>query len=113
MASAKPSRVELAQTALADMAGISDYILEHEGGVAAERVVDGLWVAVGRLVHAPRSGRIVPELRDQYIERYREVIHSPWRIIYSVEKAKVIVIAIVDGRRNFPDILRDRGLFGD
>lgn len=60
------------------------------------------------LIHFPNRGRIVPELKFHNIENYREIIISSWRIIYRIEKNKVFVLAVFDGRRNFEDILLER-----
>lgn len=56
----------------------------------------------------PERGRIVPELKFHNIELYRELIVSPWRIIYRIEKNSVYVLAVLDGRRNLEDLLMER-----
>ncbi|PKL38909.1 MAG: plasmid stabilization protein [Spirochaetae bacterium HGW-Spirochaetae-1] len=56
----------------------------------------------------PERGRIVPELILYSIENYRELIISPWRMIYKIEGPTVYIIALFDGRRNFEDILLRR-----
>ena len=53
----------------------------------------------------PRSGRVVPELEKQGILHYRELIQGYYRIVYEISDDKVIVYAIIDGRRNFEDII--------
>ena len=53
-------------------------------------------------------GRIVPELLDQGITLYREVIIAPWRIMYRVSENKVYVLSIIDSRQNVEDILLRR-----
>lgn len=52
--------------------------------------------------------RIVPELRDQGILHYRELIVSPWRIMFRISETKVYVLSVLDGRRNIEDILLNR-----
>jgi toxin ParE1/3/4 len=56
----------------------------------------------------PERGRIVPELKDQGIILYREMILTPWRIIYRISGYTVYVLAVLDARRNLEDILLDR-----
>jgi len=56
----------------------------------------------------PELGPIVPELQDQGIRQYRELVIPPWRIIYRTEKKHVYVLAVFDSRRNFEDILFQR-----
>jgi hypothetical protein len=56
----------------------------------------------------PEKGRMVPELKDQGIAEYHELIVSPWRIIYKIEKKQVLVFSVLDGRRKVEDILLQR-----
>ena len=56
------------------------------------------------------QGRIIPELSDQNIIQYREIIVNPWRIIYKHERKVIYIMAIIDGRRNIEDILLRRQL---
>ena len=60
-------------------------------------------------LHAmPDQGRIVPELKEQGIQTYREIIVAPWRIVYRVSDTTVFVLSVIDSRRNVEDILLDR-----
>ena len=56
----------------------------------------------------PERGRIVPELRDQGILQYREIVMSPWRILYRISEMNVFVLSVLDSRRNIEDILLKR-----
>jgi plasmid stabilization system protein ParE len=56
----------------------------------------------------PDRGRIVPELKDQGISLYRELIVPPWRIIYRMSEKNVYVLSVLDSRRNVEDILLKR-----
>ena len=53
----------------------------------------------------PLKGRVVPELLDEGITYYRELIKTPWRIIYRVGNETVYIIAIIDSRQNLDAIL--------
>ena len=53
----------------------------------------------------PLKGRIVPELQKEGITQYREIITSPWRIIYKVSADTVYIMLIVDSRQNLEDLL--------
>lgn len=53
----------------------------------------------------PKSGRIIPELEKQGILQYRELIQGYYRIVYEISDDKVIIHTIIDGRRNFEDII--------
>ena len=56
----------------------------------------------------PRSGRIIPELERQGITQYRELIQGYYRIIYKISKDKIIVLTVIDGRRNFEEIIIEK-----
>jgi len=59
----------------------------------------------------PERGRIVPELKDQGISLYRELIVPPWRIIYRISEMKIYVLSVLDGRLNVEDILLKRLIY--
>jgi len=61
----------------------------------------------------PTSRRIVPELQQIGILRYRELIFKRWRIIYKTEKEKVYILIVVDSSRDIEDILFQRLLKDD
>jgi Txe/YoeB family toxin of Txe-Axe toxin-antitoxin module len=56
----------------------------------------------------PLKGRIVPELKIFNIDIYREIIENPWRIIYRVQDKEVIILSVIDGRRNIEDIIFEK-----
>ena len=53
----------------------------------------------------PLSGRVVPELYDQGIELYREIIQGLYRIVYEVQAENVVVHAVIDSRKILEYIL--------
>ena len=56
----------------------------------------------------PERGRVVPELQDQGIHIYREIVIPSWRIIYRISDNDVYVLTVLDARRNVEDILLKR-----
>ena len=56
----------------------------------------------------PERCRIVPELKEQGIMQYRELIVKPWRIIFRIAEKKVYILSVLDSRRNIEDILLER-----
>jgi plasmid stabilization system protein ParE len=64
-------------------------------------VVASIRDAVSRLPRFPESGRRLPESPDT---GYREVIASPYRIVYRYQanEDRVLIIAIIHGRRSMP-----------
>jgi len=60
----------------------------------------------------PLKGRVVPELQKEGITLYREVVASPWRIIYKVGNDTVYIMAILDSRQNVEELLLQKLLKG-
>jgi toxin ParE1/3/4 len=56
----------------------------------------------------PERGRVLPELQDQGISQYRELIIPPWRLIYRIAEHEIYVLSVIDSRRNVEDILLKR-----
>lgn len=56
----------------------------------------------------PERGGIVPELKDQGILTYRELVMPPWRLIYRISDQNVHMLSVLDSRRNVEDILLER-----
>ena len=53
----------------------------------------------------PLKGRVVPELQKEGITIYRELIYTPWRIIYKIGDNTVYIMAILDSRQNVEELL--------
>ena len=59
----------------------------------------------------PERGRIVPELQDQGILQYRELVIHPWRLIYRIAEREIFVLSVIDSRQNVEDILLNRLIY--
>jgi plasmid stabilization system protein ParE len=103
----KKYNVEWARTACADLSAIIDHIA-RDNTSAALSVLDKLEKTAQSLTVLPMRGRVVPELAAFGSRAYREIIVSPWRILYRISGKTVNVLAVVDGRRNVEDILLER-----
>lgn len=70
-----------------------------------EKVISDFEENVMSLKEHPKSGRIVPELEKQGITQYRELIQGYYRIVYEISEETIIVHTIIDGRRNFEELI--------
>ena len=104
---AKKFTVYWTASARIDLIEIIDYIFEDNPD-NAETIFQKIKDYSIKLAGFPERGRIVPELKFHNIETYRELIISPWRLIYRIEEKKVYILAFIDGRKNFEDILLQR-----
>jgi addiction module RelE/StbE family toxin len=101
--------VEWAQPASKDLENIIDYI-SLDNVDTAVTFFEKIKSKCNTLNQFPDKGRIVPELKAYGILSYRELIISPWRVIYRTSEQKVYVLAVIDSRRNMEDILIERFL---
>ncbi len=90
-----------------DLKNIIEYIAD-DSPINALKVFKKIKEKASSLYSFPDRDRLVPELRDQGILQYRELIHSPWQIIYRISENTVYVLSILDARRNIEDILLKR-----
>ncbi len=96
-----------AESAYRDLEAVVDYIASESINAAID-IYRRIKEKTSTLERLPSRGRVVPELRFHNIASYRELIVSPWRIIYRIEKRSVYVLAVFDGRRNVEDLLLAR-----
>lgn len=99
--------VSWSQEALRDLDEILAYIA-IDSPEAAERVLDGLEKRASSLERSPDRGRVVPELARFGVRAFRETVVRPYRIVYSIHDRTVVVLAVLNGRRDLEDILFDR-----
>jgi len=93
-----------------DLREIIEYIAT-ESPDNALKILKKIKQKTSSLYTLPERGRIVPELQDQGILLYRELIISPWRIIYRMSEMKVYVLSVLDARQNVEDILLKRIIY--
>ncbi|MHB1054169.1 MAG: type II toxin-antitoxin system RelE/ParE family toxin [Thiobacillus sp.] len=71
----------------------------------AAAVVGKMLAAASVLNQFPQSGRIVPELNQADI---RECFVYCYRLIYRIEPARILVTAVIHGRRLLDDAMTSR-----
>lgn len=94
-------------TAEIDLKSIIEYIAEDSPSNAF-KIIKNIKQKVSNLYTFPEKGCIVPELQDQGIMQYRELIIPPWRILYRISKESVYILSMLDSHRNIEDILLKR-----
>ena len=90
-----------------DLKNIIEYIAD-DSPPNALKIFKRIKQKASNLYTFPERGRIVPELRDQGILQYRELVISPWRILYRISDKSVFVLSVLDSRRNIEDLLLKR-----
>jgi addiction module RelE/StbE family toxin len=92
------------RNAESDLREIILYISQSNPKTAL-KILERIQNKIETLDHFPSRGGYVPELLEKNIKDYRQIIESPWRILYKVEKKVVDILAVVDSRRNLQDTL--------
>ncbi len=90
-----------------DLKNIIEYIAEDSPSNTF-KIFKNIKQKVSTLYTFPEKGRIVPELKDQGIMQYRELMIPPWRILYRISEESVYILSVLDSRRNIEDILLRR-----
>jgi toxin ParE1/3/4 len=103
-------KIEWAEVAEKDLKGTVEYIAK-DSPTNALKILKKIKQKASSLYTFPERGRIVPELLDQGILIYRELIIPPWRIIYRISEMKVYVLSVLDARQNVEDILLNRLIY--
>jgi len=96
--------VNMTQNAENDLNEIILFIAQHNPQNAI-KIMEKIQAKINTLDHFPYRGSYVPELLIRNIKEYRQIIESPWKIIYKVDDDIVNILAIIDSRRNLQDIL--------
>ncbi len=103
----KNYEVQWTKIAQNDLLNIIEYIKTDSINIA-KKVFLEIKEECTKLHYFPERNRVVPELNEIGITKYREVIHKRWRIIYKIENQTVYILLVVDSRQNLEDILFQR-----
>lgn len=103
----KTYEVRWSETSEKDLINIMEYIAQDSPSIAYEKFQE-IKEKASCLYSSPDRGRVVPELQEQGIIIYRELIIPPWRIIYRIAKKSIYVLSVLDSRQNVEDILLKR-----
>ena len=90
-----------------DLELIIQYLKLDSVSIAKEIFID-IKKECENLYYFPQRKRVVPELQQIGILKYREIIHERWRIIFKIDNTKVYILLVVESRRNLEDILFQR-----
>ncbi|MFZ0484875.1 MAG: type II toxin-antitoxin system RelE/ParE family toxin [Desulfobacterales bacterium] len=94
-------RVHWTENAIGQLVNIYEYIAINSP-TFAKRMVDRITRRSKQIADHPFSGRKVPEYESDDV---RELIETPYRIIYRIKSDQIDVLAVIHGARLFPDDL--------
>jgi toxin ParE1/3/4 len=100
--------VELTEGAEQDLETLHAYVAEHRSGEEADTLLDNLLAKIELLEHYPDRGNVPKELDALGMREFRQILLSPYRLIYRVVDDRVFIMVIVDGRRDMAALLEQR-----
>lgn len=95
-----------------DLIEIVSYIKNYSGNKIAKGIYTKIKSEVEYIVDFPKAGIVVPELVDIGITNIYQIIVSPWKIYYKVIENRILVLSVIDGRRNLEEILYKKIISG-
>lgn len=84
-------KIEFAESAVCDLEDVRTYYTEQQIPQVGENFILEIINHIETLVDNPEIGRQVPEFQMPSI---RELIHSPFRIVYVLNEASIQIIRI-------------------
>ena len=110
MSRAQARRVRWSAAAQRDLDDIVDFIAS-DSSLNADRVLDRLARQAAGLAQFAERGRRIPEFAHRPTRTgppWRELLVRPWRMLYAIDGDLVLVLAVVDGRRDLHSWLSSR-----
>ena len=94
--------ISFSKSAIKDLESIKEYYLEQGVPQIGQDFVTAIVEHIETLSTHPDIGRVVPEFNDELI---RELIHSPFRIVYLRESKLILIIRVWRSERllNLPE----------
>jgi len=103
----KNYRLEWTRSAEVDLETVIDFIARSNPQNALQ-ILQKIRVKATTLKQGAMRGRKLPELSYIGGLPYRELIITPWRLIYQIDNNSVQILGFFDGRRDLEDILYER-----
>ena len=91
-------RVQFSPKSVEDLETIVEYYFSLNEK-AAEEIYRLIIFRAESLEELAERGRVVPEMSDEGIRKYRELIEGNFRIIYRINEKIVVIIRIIDSRQ--------------
>ena len=94
--------ISFSKSAIGDLESIKEYYLDQGVPQIGQNFVTEIVERIETLSTHPDIGRVVPEFNDELI---RELIHSPFRIVYLRESKLINIIRVWRSERllNLPE----------
>jgi len=88
-----------------ELAEIISYIKYNTGKITAEKIYSKIIKEIKRVSENPSARRVSLLLREFGINYIHQFNINPWIVFYKIENNRMEIVSIIDGRRNFEEIL--------
>lgn len=100
--------VLLSSDAERDIEDIYRFVAINDSVDKAERLLSAIEALCLGLAEMPERGNVPKELSPLGIQEFRELHYKPYRVIYRIYGVRIVVYALLDGRRDMPTLLQQR-----
>ena len=104
---ASPYKIQWSHAAQKDLEAAMEYVA-MDSPATALKLFHSIRLKASSLKNYPARGRHLPEFAHLRGMPFRELVMTPWRLIYRIRKTTVEVLAFFDGRRDLEEILYER-----
>lgn len=101
-------KLNISAEAEEDLFDLWRYVAESDSPEKADALLDKLEESCLSLSKLPNKGHVPKELRRIGVLDFLEIHFKPYRIIYECDDKRVLIHAILDGRRNMETLLQQR-----
>ena len=101
-------KVELTQGAEDDLEAIFDYLAANRSAEEAGDLLIALEAKIATLELFPLRASVPKEIEPLGIREFRQILMTPYRLIYRVIGQRVFILVIADGRRDMQALLEHR-----
>jgi plasmid stabilization system protein ParE len=91
---------------------ILEYSMVKFGETRVQTLYEKVISKIDLLASISFKSKVSQDLRDIGINEVYELIESPWRIFYKMNDDEIIILQILDGRRNIEEILISKVING-
>jgi plasmid stabilization system protein ParE len=84
-------KIEFTESAILDLEDIKSYYLEQQVPHIGDKFISDIINHIETLPSNPEIGRLVPEFQMPHI---REIIHSPFRVVYTLNDTSIQIIRV-------------------
>lgn len=104
----KRYKVLLTKGAERDLDDIAGFLAREASTTVARAFLDAMLERIAELEMLPDRGAVPRELEALGITIFRQLSAKPYRLFYNTEGESVIIMLIVDGRRDMGAVLERR-----